>query len=89
MMEIFVFVDGSFQLLFIVRFEIKVNVECINLFCFYLILCFFYGFMFEELEFRFFLSLDVEVKVEICLQYVLILFSDGCVSFEYFFCSLV
>uniref|UniRef100_A0A7I4B673 Uncharacterized protein n=1 Tax=Physcomitrium patens TaxID=3218 RepID=A0A7I4B673_PHYPA len=75
--EISVFVDGSFQLSPIVRFEIKVNAECINLFCSYPILRFFHGFTFEELESRPSSSLDVEVKAEICLQHASILLSDG------------
>lgn len=82
--EITISVDGSFQLSPIMKFEIKVNAECINLFCSYPILRFFHGFTFEKLESRPSSSSDVDAKAEIYLQRASILLSDGRVSFECF-----
>jgi hypothetical protein len=81
--EISVSVDGSFHQSPIVRFDLKVNAECVNFWCSYPILRFFREFTFEELKAGPPSSLDVEGKAEICLQNASILLSDGRVSFEF------
>lgn len=80
--EISVSVDGSFQQSPVVKFDLKVNAECINFWCSYPILRFFREFTLEELEAGPPSSLDIEGKAEICLQHASILLSDGRVSFE-------
>jgi len=80
--EISVSVDGSFQPSPIVRFDLKLNADCIKFWCSYPILRFFRQFTFEELESGPSPSLDFEAKAEICLQHASILLSDGRVSFE-------
>lgn len=80
--EIRVSVDGSFQPSPIVRFDLKLNAECINFWCSYPVLRFFRQFTFEEVEAGPSASLDVEGKAEICFQRASILLSDGRVSFE-------
>ncbi|KAG0604647.1 hypothetical protein M758_10G186100 [Ceratodon purpureus] len=75
--ELSVSVHGSFQQSPIVRFDLKVNAECINFWCSYPILRFFREFTFEELEAGPSSSLDIEGNAEICLQHASILLSDG------------
>lgn len=79
--EISISVDGSFQPSPIVRFDLKLNADCINFWCSYPILRFFRQFTFEELESGPSSSLDIEGRAEICLQHASILLSDGRVSF--------
>lgn len=80
--EISVSVDGSFQPSPVVRFDLKLDAECINFWCSYPILRFFRQFTLEEFESGHSSSLNVEGKAEICLQQASILLSDGRVSFE-------
>ena len=80
--EMSIFVDGGFQQSPILRFDLKVIVECISFWCSYPILRFFREFTFEEVKAGPHSSFRVEGKAGLCLQHASILLSDGRVSFE-------